>query len=272
MRQHPAPQWMPHVTLCYSTRVQPAQPIIATSGKTLPSCRVAIDTLTLVVQQGAEWLWNWSPVGAVSLPGSSPACLSDKARGTYRTTALARLGDVRLMACLGIRDDLLAGRFVPPSEATIRRVLEAVDASALEAAVGSWLAARLAAADRPARRSRGTRRAQAHYILVVKKNQPSLYAQLESLPWRHIPVGHRQHGRGHGREEYRTLQAVTVAAGLAFPHTAQAIRVTRRTRPFSGGPLPRPGRHPGPGHPRDQPGMISIRGPSRGWWPGGRAR
>jgi hypothetical protein len=106
----------------------------------------------------------------------------------------------------------------------------------------------------------------------VKKNQPSLYAQLESLPWRHIPVGHRQHGRGHGREEYRTLQAVTVAAGLAFPHTAQAIRVTRRIRPFSGGPLPRPGRHPGPGHPRDQPGMISIRGPSRGWWPGGRAR
>ena len=41
---------------------------------------------------------------------------------------------------------------------------------------------------------------KAHYILVVKKNQPSLYAQVKNLPWRHIPAGHRQHDRGHGRE------------------------------------------------------------------------
>ncbi len=75
---------------------------------------------------------------------------------------------------------------------------------------------------------------QAHYILVVKKNQPSLYAQLKNLPWRHIPAGDRQHDRGHGREEYRTLQAATVTAGLAFPHAAQALRITRRTRPLSG--------------------------------------
>jgi predicted transposase YbfD/YdcC len=74
----------------------------------------------------------------------------------------------------------------------------------------------------------------AHYILVVKKNQPGLYAQVKHLPWRHIPAGDRQHDRGHGREERRTLQAVTVAAGLAFPHAAQAIRVTRRIRPISG--------------------------------------
>jgi len=68
----------------------------------------------------------------------------------------------------------------------------------------------------------------------VKKNQPSLYAQLKNLPWRNIPVSDRQHDRGHGREEHRTLQAATVAAGLAFPHAAQAIRVTRRIRPLSG--------------------------------------
>lgn len=76
-----SPKWIPHVTLCYSTRVQPAQPIIAALGKRLLSCRISIDTLSLVVQQGAEWLWNWSPAGDVSLPGSSPARLSDKARG-----------------------------------------------------------------------------------------------------------------------------------------------------------------------------------------------
>jgi hypothetical protein len=42
-----------------------------------------------------------------------------------------------------------------------------------------------------------------------------------------------RNGRGHGREEHRTLQAATVAVGLAFPHAAQAIRVTRRIRPIS---------------------------------------
>jgi predicted transposase YbfD/YdcC len=222
-----------------------------------------------------------------------------------------------VLAALGIRRDPLAGRFEPPDEATIRRVLEAVDAAALDAAVGSWLAGRLqgAAARRcghgqRVRRAlavdgkaiRGTRHAssdgqavhllavadqqasavlaqagvdgktneitcfapllepldlagcvitadamhtqrehaqflvsgkKAHYILVVKKNQPSLYAQVKNLPWRAIPAGDRQRSRGHGREEHRTLQAACLATGLAFPHAAQAIRVTRRIRPLS---------------------------------------
>lgn len=72
----------------------------------------------------------------------------------------------------------------------------------------------------------------AHYIFAVKKNQPGLYAQLKRLPWRQVPAGHAERGRGHGREERRTLKVVTVAAGLAFPH---AIAVTCRTRPLSGG-------------------------------------
>ena len=76
---------------------------------------------------------------------------------------------------------------------------------------------------------------KAHYILIVKKNQPGLHAQLRNLPWRNIPAAHRQRNRGHGREEQRTLKAATVTAGLAFPHAAQAIRITRRTRPLSGG-------------------------------------
>jgi hypothetical protein len=44
-----------------------------------------------------------------------------------------------------VRYDPLAHRFEPPGAATIRRVLEAVDAAALDAAVGCWLAARLTA-------------------------------------------------------------------------------------------------------------------------------
>jgi hypothetical protein len=225
----------------------------------------------------------------------------------------------QVLDSLRVRRDPLTGRFEPPDEATIRRVLESVDAAgALDAAVGSWLGARLRAADQgqqPGRRARralavdgkavrGTRHARgdgqavhllavadqqasavlaqasvdgktneitqfapllepldlagtvitadamhtqrghaeflvdtknAHYILVVKKNQPSLYAQLKNLPWRTIPAGDRQRGRGHGREECRILQAATVAAGLAFPHAAQALRVTRQIRPLSGG-------------------------------------
>jgi predicted transposase YbfD/YdcC len=224
----------------------------------------------------------------------------------------------QVLAALGVRRDPLAGRFEPPDEATIRRVLESVDAAALDAAVDSWLDAqvRLRAAGQgrehgrrrravavDGKAVRGTRHAssdgqavhllavldqcagavlaqagvdgktneitafapllepldlagcvvtadamhtqrdhavflvaqkKAHYILVVKKNQPGLYAQVKNLPWRHIPVAARQHDRGHGREEHRTLQVTAVAAGIGFPHAAQAIRLTRRTRPLSG--------------------------------------
>jgi hypothetical protein len=70
----------------------------------------------------------------------------------------------------------------------------------------------------------------AHYLVTVKGNQPGLLAQLRCLPWKQVPAGHVQDGRGHGRIEKRIVKAVTVTAGLAFPHTGQAIQVTRRTR------------------------------------------
>ncbi len=71
----------------------------------------------------------------------------------------------------------------------------------------------------------------AHFVLTVKKNQPTLHAQLAALPWRDIPaaVDHREHG--HARTEWRTVKATAVSAGLGFPHTAQAIQITRRRRP-----------------------------------------
>jgi 2'-5' RNA ligase len=69
----PSPTWAPHVTLCYSTSAQPAEPVIAALGKRVPGCQVTIDAFSLVVQYGAEWLWNWSPAGMVSLAGPSTA-------------------------------------------------------------------------------------------------------------------------------------------------------------------------------------------------------
>jgi predicted transposase YbfD/YdcC len=74
----------------------------------------------------------------------------------------------------------------------------------------------------------------AHYLLTVKRNQPSLHAQLAELPWRQVPVAHDAREKGHGRAERRTLKVTAVAAGLAFPHAAQAIQIVRRRRPLNG--------------------------------------
>jgi predicted transposase YbfD/YdcC len=65
---------------------------------------------------------------------------------------------------------------------------------------------------------------------LVKRNQPGLHAQLAALPWRQVPVAHQARDRGHGRTERRTLKVTAVAAGLAFPHAAQAIQIVRRRR------------------------------------------
>ena len=216
-----------------------------------------------------------------------------------------------VLAALGVRFDPLAGRFRPPGEATIRRVLESVDPGELDAAVTSWLASQAAVAGggrravavdgkavRGTRHSAGDGQAahllaaidqqartvlaqvavdgktneitrfgplldpldlagavitadalhtqrehadylvtnrKADYILVAKGNQPGLHAQLRKLPWKTVPAAASHHDRGHGRQEQRTLQAVTVTAGLNFPHAAQALRITRQTRPLPGG-------------------------------------
>src|ERR1035438_3228244 len=68
---------------------------------------------------------------------------------------------------------------------------------------------------------------QAHYIAVVKKNQPLLHARVRALPWRQVPAGSITRETGHGRTETRTLKAAHVSY-LDFPHARQAIKITRR--------------------------------------------
>ena len=229
-----------------------------------------------------------------------------------------------VLSALGVRYDPLSRVHQVPDEATIRDVLERLDAGAFTAATGAWLtgltqaqadtgqAAAGPSPRRPRRRSiqvdgkalRGTRhhtasgRARhllaactgqhrtvvaqieidgktselaafepllrpldltgtvvtadalhtqrdharflvteknAHFILVVKKNQPSLYHQLKRLPWRQIPIGHTEDHHGHGRTERRSIKVTAVGQGLLFPHAAQAIQITRKTRPRHGG-------------------------------------
>ena len=57
---------------------------------------------------------------------------------------------------------------------------------------------------------------KAHYIAIVKRNQPLLHAQVRALPWRQVPAGSIARDSGHGRAETRTLKAAHVSR-LDFP-------------------------------------------------------
>ena len=70
---------------------------------------------------------------------------------------------------------------------------------------------------------------QAHDLLVVKANQPTLLDRCERLPWQRVPVLDRTRDRGHGRVELRILKAVSVNH-FGVPHATQVIQVTRKTR------------------------------------------
>ncbi|MFE4755008.1 ISAs1 family transposase [Streptomyces mirabilis] len=69
----------------------------------------------------------------------------------------------------------------------------------------------------------------AHYLLTIKNNQRGQARQLHRLPWKEVPVIHRNDARGHGRHEQRYVQVVTVD-GLLFPHARQVLRIQRRRR------------------------------------------
>jgi hypothetical protein len=69
----------------------------------------------------------------------------------------------------------------------------------------------------------------AHYLFQVKANQPTLLARCQRLPWHRIPDLDRTRDRGHGRIYIQTLKAVSVSY-FGFPHAAQILQVTRKTR------------------------------------------
>jgi hypothetical protein len=70
---------------------------------------------------------------------------------------------------------------------------------------------------------------QAHYLFCVKANQPMLLGRCARLAWQRVPALDRTRDRAHGRVELRTLKAVSVR-GFGFPHAAQVVQVTRKTR------------------------------------------
>lgn len=74
---------------------------------------------------------------------------------------------------------------------------------------------------------------KAHYIAVIKTNQPTAHAQISALPWQQVPIQHTASGTGHGRRESRSIKTMAVAdnlGGLTFPEATLAIRVHRRRK------------------------------------------
>ncbi|MER5642723.1 ISAs1 family transposase [Kitasatospora sp. NPDC002227] len=76
---------------------------------------------------------------------------------------------------------------------------------------------------------------KAHYIAVIKGNQPLLHRHLKQLPWRDVPLLDKTRATEHGRDEIRRVKTATVTRGLDFPHAAQAVQIVRRRRIIAAG-------------------------------------
>jgi predicted transposase YbfD/YdcC len=66
----------------------------------------------------------------------------------------------------------------------------------------------------------------AYVFTAAKDNQPGLVAKLDALPWDSAPIGHTMSGRGHGREERRTIQVLPAPEGI-WPHARQVFLIER---------------------------------------------
>ncbi|MDE3724346.1 ISAs1 family transposase [Nocardiopsis sp. N85] len=71
----------------------------------------------------------------------------------------------------------------------------------------------------------------AHYVAMVKGNQPTLHAQISGLPWGRTPIAHTRSEKGHGRRESRSIKVMGIAdslGGICFSHARLVLRVHRR--------------------------------------------
>lgn len=67
----------------------------------------------------------------------------------------------------------------------------------------------------------------AHYVMIVKGNQKGMFARLDALDWKNVPIGYCTTDVGHGRRERRTIQVMDAPAGLDFPGVAQVFLIER---------------------------------------------
>jgi predicted transposase YbfD/YdcC len=74
----------------------------------------------------------------------------------------------------------------------------------------------------------------ADYVLIVKANQPNLFAQLDALNWDLLPL-HTNKNIGHGRVERRTIRIQPAPESIDFPHVAQVFLIERYVTDVSSG-------------------------------------
>src|SRR5216683_2680438 len=138
-----------------------------------------------------------------------------------------------------------------PCESTIRRTLQRLDADAFDDLAGAWAQQRTApsagrrrvvAVDGKTLRGSATgTRPGRHLLAALDHDRGVVLGQVDvkvktneipMLPWLDVPATADTRERGHGRHERRTLKVTAVAAGLRFPHAAQAIQIVRRRKPL----------------------------------------
>src|SRR5260370_29698255 len=87
------------------------------------------------------------------------------------------------------------------------------------------------------------------WMLILKDNQPGLYAAADGWNWEHEPVLHASGEAGHGRHEIRTIRVTReVPAHIRenLPQAAQLTRIARYRHPNPPGPHPHARRHRNP--------------------------
>lgn len=67
------------------------------------------------------------------------------------------------------------------------------------------------------------------WVLPVKENQPGIYARVTALPWSDLAAAAVERGKGHGRQETRTIRVIQAPAqvDLGLAGTAQVIKIGR---------------------------------------------
>ena len=77
----------------------------------------------------------------------------------------------------------------------------------------------------------------AHYLMIVKANQPTLLEQVTDALKGPDPdfagTSWAEEGKGHGRREKRSIRTAP-ADGIDWPHAAQVLRIRRDTGPTTG--------------------------------------
>ncbi|WP_035699469.1 ISAs1 family transposase [Glycomyces tenuis] len=79
------------------------------------------------------------------------------------------------------------------------------------------------------------------WVLLAKGNQPTLQAQVKSLPWGELDVDRCERERGHDRDETRTITTIALgqAARVDFPDAKTAFRIHRWRRSRTTGKVER---------------------------------